>query len=371
MNKENMNKYDFKTISRSFAIQGTMEHCEPYGSGHINETFLLTTREENASDFILQRINNTVFKDIPGLMDNIQKVSSHLRWKMLEEGKGDPDKEVLNLVLTMDGSSYLLDERGNYWRLYHFIWPNRSFDIVPNTDIAFEGGRMFGRFQSLLSDLPGSELTETIPDFHHIGRRLKDFSRILDEDRCNRAALVRDEIAFVEKYAQSMYRIRELGESGQIPRRITHNDTKFNNVLFDDSGRGLCVIDLDTVMPGYVHYDFGDSVRTATNTAAEDECDLNKVEMNLDIFRGYAAGFLKETRNILNQIELETLVFSGQLITFIIGLRFLSDYLDGDNYFRTHRAAHNLDRCRTQFKLLRSQLRQQEDMKRIIEDCIR
>lgn len=363
--------HDFHRISKSFTIRGRYHSCEPYGSGHINSTYLLKTRQDDSPDYILQKINSNVFKDIPGLMGNIQKVTSHLRRKMLEEKGGNPEKEILTLIPTVDGQSFLLDNQGNYWRMYIYIWPNVSFDIVPNAEVAFEGGRMFGRFQQLLSDLPGSELSETIPDFHHIGRRLETFSRVLEKDRLNRAVSVREEIAFVEQNAASMFRILELGDSGEIPNRITHNDTKFNNVLFDESEKGLCVIDLDTVMPGYVHYDFGDSIRTATNTAAEDETDLDKVEMNIDIFRGYARGFLSETRSFLNHCELDNLAFSGQLITFIIGLRFLTDFLDGDRYFTTHREGHNRDRCRAQFKLVESQMRQEEAMQGMIDDLLR
>lgn len=363
-------KYDFDKISRAFAMEGTLQSCKPYGSGHINETFLLKTKEADKPDYILQKINSSVFRDVPGLMENIRKVTSHLHDKMMEEGKGDPEREILSLIPTVDGKAYLLDEQGHYWRMYIYIWPNISYDIVPDGNVAYEGGKMFGRFQRLLSDLPGRELVETIPDFHHIGKRLETFYTVLDRDSHNRAAQAKEEIAFIEKNADGMFRILDLGKSGKIPSRVTHNDTKFNNVLLDESNRGLCVIDLDTVMPGYVHYDFGDTIRTATNTGAEDEQDLSNVEMDLSIFRGFARGFLEETKSILNRSELDNLVFSGQLITYTIGLRFLTDYLDGDNYFRTHREGQNMDRCRTQFKLVQSQRSQEEKMHRVLEDIL-
>lgn len=349
-------------------MEGKLESCIPYGSGHINETYLLRTHENDSPDYILQKINKTVFKDIPGLMENIRKVTSHLHRKMEEEGKGDPSKEILTLIPTTCGKPYHLDERGDFWRLYIYIWPNKSYDIVPDGKVAYEGGKMFGRFQRLLSDLPGHELVETIPDFHHLGRRLEIFYKTLEKDRCNRISLVKKELDFVEKHHREMFRILELGDSGAIPERVTHNDTKFNNVLLDSAGKGLCVIDLDTVMPGFIHYDFGDTIRTATNTAAEDERDLSKVNMDLSIFSGFARGFLKETSHILNKTELDNLAFSGQVVTFTIGLRFLTDFLDGDRYFRIHREEHNLDRCRTQFKLVESQIRQADEMNRVISE---
>ena len=364
-------KQDFKQIARAFSMDGTYESCVSYGSGHINETYLLRTREADAPDYILQKINKTVFRDVPGLMDNIRKVTSHLHRKLLETGTGNPDREILTLIPSVEGHPYHLDSLGNYWRMYLFIWPNRSYDIVPDGDVAFEGGRMFGKFQYLLSDLPGDELVETIPWFHHIGKRLETFQTVLEKDEFRRAASVRDEISFVEKHRDSMFSVLLLGEKGLIPHRVTHNDTKFNNVLLDESNRGLCVIDLDTVMPGYVHYDFGDTIRTATNKGAEDERDLSKVETDTAIFRGFARGFLGETRSILTDREKENLVFSGQLVTFTIGLRFLTDYLDGDRYFRTHREGHNLDRCRVQFKLVRSLMEREEEMNRIVEEILK
>jgi len=360
-------KHNFNKISRHFQLQGTLLTCDPYGSGHINETFLLKTREQTSPDYILQRINNTIFTDIHGLMENIRKVTSHLHDKLIETGRGNPEKEILTLIPTIEDKAYLIDEYGNYWRMYLYIWPNKSYDIVPDGKIAFEGGKMFGRFQKLLSDLPGDELVETIPDFHNIERRLETFYQILHDDKFNRAAGVKDEIQFVENHHMDMRTILQLGRDGQIPKRVTHNDTKFNNVLLDENNRGLCVIDLDTVMPGYIHYDFGDTIRTATNTGAEDEPDLSKVEMDIDIFNGFAQGFLSETKEILSKIEIDHLVFSGRLLTYTIGLRFLTDYLNGDSYFRTHRSDHNIERCRAQFKLFQSQLRQEEQMIGIIK----
>jgi len=359
-------KHDFNKISRRFRMKGTLSTCEPYGSGHINETFLLKTKEKDSPDYILQRINSTIFADVPGLMENIRKVTSHLHEKLIESGSGNPEREILSLIPTIEDKAYLIDKDGNYWRMYLYIWPNKSYDIVPDGKIAFEGGKMFGRFQRLLSDLPGDELVETIPDFHNIEKRLETFYQILQEDKFNRAANVKDDILFVEKHRSEMHTVLQLGEDNLIPKRVTHNDTKFNNVLLDENNMGLCVIDLDTVMPGFIHYDFGDTIRTATNTGAEDEQDLSKVEMDIEIFRGFAGGFLSETNEILCKKEIDHLVFSGRLLTYTIGLRFLTDYLNGDNYFRIHRSDHNIERCRAQFKLFRSQLRQEEQMDRII-----
>ena len=363
--------YNFSKIRKQFQINGTFLSCLPYGTGHINETFLLKTKENSSPDYILQRINHTIFKNVPGLMENIRKVTSHLYEKLTQTPGCNPEKEILTLVYTINNRPFLLDEEGNYWRMYLYIWPNRSYDIVPNGMIAYEGGKMFGKFLHFLSDFPENKLVETIPHFHNIKQRLETFDLSLNKDVKNRSISVKDEIKIVTDLGEGMSKIMELGRKNLISKRVTHNDTKFNNVLLDENDRGLCVIDLDTVMPGYIHYDFGDAIRTTANTGAEDERDLSKVELDIRIFEGFARGFLEETKNDLNAVEVKNLVFSGQLLTFTIGLRFLTDYLDGDVYFKIHREAHNLDRCRAQFKLLKSQMEQAENMERIIEEIMR
>lgn len=359
-------KFKIEEIVREFQIGGTFATGAPYGSGHINDTFKIDTAEEDQYSYILQRVNHHVFKDVPGLMENVERVTSHIRTKLESVSGANPDREVLTLIRTKDDKAYHKDAEGDFWRMYIFIWDNKSYDLVDSPEKAFEGGRMFGKFQSMLADLPGKPLNETIPNFHNIAWRLDTFEETLKRDPAGRASKIQEEIDFVRSRSEEMKTILHLGEASEIPIRITHNDTKFNNVLLDQNDKGLCVIDLDTVMPGYVHYDFGDSIRTSTNTGQEDDPDLDKVEMDIKLFEGYAKGFLQETKDTLNKVEIDHLAFSGKLFPYIIGLRFITDYVDGDNYFKTHHEHHNLQRARAQFKLLTSMERQFEEMREIV-----
>ncbi|MCK5820392.1 MAG: aminoglycoside phosphotransferase family protein [Bacteroidales bacterium] len=353
-------------IVSNFRHNGTYASGAPYGSGHINDTFKIDTKETDQYNYILQRVNHHVFKDVPGLMENVERVTSHIRKKIEANPDSNPDREVLTVIPTHNNSSYHVDSDGNFWRMYIFIWDNKSYDVVDSPEKAFEGGRMFGQFQSQLADLPGKPLNDTIPNFHNIAWRLDTFMDTLKRNPVGRADLVKEEIDFVLARAEEMKTILRLGEAGEIPLRITHNDTKFNNVLLNQEDKGLCVIDLDTVMPGYVHYDFGDSIRTSTNTGAEDDPDLDKIEMDIHLFEGYTKGFLHETKDTLNQVEIDHLAFAGKLFPYMIGLRFITDYVDGDNYFKVHHEHHNLQRARAQFKLLTSMERQFEAMKEIV-----
>ncbi len=354
-------------IASRFRHSGTFAKAFPYGSGHINDTYKVETLEDDAPDYLLQRVNHLVFKNVPGLMSNIDRVTRHIRAKLEQIPGSDPDRETLTLIHTHEGGIFYQDPEGNFWRMYIFIRDNRSYDIVTTPEQAFEGGRMFGRFQAMLTDLPGEPLVDTIPNFHNIEWRLGDFEETIARDAAGRVASVKDEIRFIRRRAEEMSSILLLGREGLIPMRITHNDTKFNNVLLDQNDKGLCVIDLDTVMPGYVHYDFGDSIRTTTNTAAEDEKDLSLVEMDIRLFEAYASGFLDETRKTLTITEIDYLAFAGKLFPYIIGLRFLTDYIDGDNYFKIKHEHHNLQRARAQFKLLSSMEAQFREMRGIIE----
>lgn len=358
---------DLKNIFNQFQYNGTFLKAYSYGSGHINDTYKVETIEDDKFDYILQRVNHNVFKDVPGLMENVERVTSHIRSKLESIAGSNPDREVLTVIPTNENKSYHKDADGNFWRMYIFIWDNRSYDQVDSPEKAYEGGSMFGKFQAMLADLPGKPLNETIPNFHNIEWRLDTFESILDKNPAGRASEIAEEVKFVRDRAEEMKIILNLGREGLIPQRITHNDTKFNNVLLDQNDKGLCVIDLDTVMPGYVHYDFGDSIRTSTNTAAEDEADLSKVEMDIHLFEAYARGFLEQTKDTLNELEIDHLALAGKLFPYIIGLRFLTDHVDGDNYFKIHHEGHNLQRARAQFKLLQSMERQYEEMKGIVE----
>jgi Ser/Thr protein kinase RdoA (MazF antagonist) len=354
-------------VTSHFRTEGTMLSAFPYGSGHINDTYRVETAEPAKPNYILQRINHKIFRDVPGLMENIDRVTRHIRTKLQNMPGADPDRQGLTLIPATDGKSYYEDPDGNYWRMYLFIEENRSYDIVDTPEKAYEGGRMFGRFQSMISDLPGGPLNETIPNFHNIDMRLETLRQTLVKDPVGRASKVTAEAAFVMERSEEMGTILHLGQAGKIPLRITHNDTKFNNVLLDKDDKGLCVIDLDTVMPGYVHYDFGDSIRTSTNTGAEDDPDLSRVEMDIRLFEAYTKGFLEETRETLTPTELEYLPLAGKLFPYIIGVRFLTDYIDGDNYFKIKHEHHNLQRARAQFKLLQSMERQFGEMVGIVK----
>jgi hypothetical protein len=360
--QEEKPELNLENIFRRFNAEGSFRKAYPYGSGHIHDTFLAETGEAANDNYILQRLNNKVFRNIPALQDNIERVTGHLRKKLLATQGSNPKRESLTLIPAKDGKSWITDESGAFWRMYIFITDHKSYNIVDNPSKAFEGGKAIGKFQAMLSDLGGKPLNETIPWFHDIEKRLEAFHNKMKEDPAGRVKQLRAEIRETDSRADEMMTILNLGREGKIPRRITHNDTKFNNILLDQNDKALCVIDLDTVMPGYVHYDFGDAIRTAANTAAEDEADLEKVSMDMELFRAYAWGYLDETRTTLNEAEKTWLAFAPKLITYTIAVRFLTDYIDGDNYFKIHHPDHNLQRARAQFRLLASMEEQYREM---------
>lgn len=339
-------------VLAQFQLQGKVAAVRPHGSGHIHDTYHVQMATPGAPDYLLQRMNHHVFKDIAGLMQNIQLVTAHLRQKLQHVPGANPAAEVLTLVPTHSQDYVWQDEAGNFWRMYLFLENTVSHDLVTTSQQAYEGGKAFGRFQALLSDLPVEEVRETIPDFHNVVNRLRLFKDTKEADPVGRVAQVGPEIAFVEERAAAMSTIYHWGQAGKLPLRITHNDTKFNNVLLTPQGQAQCVIDLDTVMPGYVAYDFGDAIRTTVNTAPEDEPDLEKINVNVDLFEGFTQGFLAETGSALTPQELDSLIHGVLLLPFIMGLRFLTDYIDGDHYYKTHFKEHNLQRARAQFQLV-------------------
>lgn len=363
-------EHNLKEIFGRFRTDGTYLDGAPFGSGHIHDTFRIITAEKDKDDFILQKLNNKIFKNIPELQENIERVTIHLRNKLSSIPDSNLKRECLSLIPTKEGRSWISDPAGNFWRMYIFIADHKSYNIVDTSDKAFEGGKAIGRFQAMLADLPGNPLHETIPYFHNIERRLDTFMDKVSRDPAGRVISTKEEIDFILKRADTMKIILQLGKEGKIPQRITHNDTKFNNILLDENDKALCVIDLDTVMPGYIHYDFGDAIRTAANIAAEDEKELSKVWMDIKLFEAYARGYLSEAKNTLNDVEKEYLAFAPRLITYTIAVRFLTDYLDGDNYFKIHHEHHNLQRARAQMKLVESMEEQYEDMKEIIGKLI-
>jgi hypothetical protein len=338
-------------IASQFATAGTIRDVLVHGGGHINDSYHLVNGIPDQPDYLLQRVNHYVFKDVDLLMRNMAVVTDHIRAQLEEQGAEDLERKSLSITPTRNGKSYFLDPDGNYWRVLNFIKDHVVYESASDPDIAHEGARMFGGFTGMLSDLSASGIGETIPKFHNLKWRLSNLKESIRNDRAGRLASVKDEVSYVESSVKLMTTIQDLGETGAIPERITHNDTKINNVLFDRNNRGLCVIDLDTVMPGYVHYDFGDGVRTFTNTGKEDDADLDRITMDIELFEAFASGFLDSTRDILTETETDTLVYAGLLFPFIMGVRFLTDYLDGDVYYKIKHKEHNLVRARAQFRL--------------------
>jgi thiamine kinase-like enzyme len=362
-------KHDLKSIVKHFCISGELTEIKPLPRGHINDTYVLTTeKNKKVVRYILQRINHAVFKDPPSVMENIIRVTEHIISRMQ---KIDPDlaSRQLTVIGTVDNTSFHKDVQGNFWRVYNYIENAVSYDTIESAEVAYEAARMFGWFQNMLIDLPGPTLHESICDFHNTPKRFKTFQRVLKEDSHNRAKNAKSEIQFVIDNASICDVLLKLAGEGKIPVRITHNDTKVNNVMLDNkTNKGVCVIDLDTVMPGLSIYDFGDMIRTGAACADEDERDLSKVAMNPDMFDVFIRGFAEQSSQFLTTAEKEHLAFAAKLITFEQLIRFLTDYLAGDIYYKVHRKDHNLDRTRTQMKLVQSMIAQEEAMNKIVEN---
>jgi hypothetical protein len=358
-----------KHVLEHFDLLGDFLEASPYGSGHINDTYAVVLDQGGTQvRYILQRVNGRIFKEPVRLMENIAHVTRHLQAKAEARGVQDTTRRVLTLVKTLDGADYHIDDEGQVWRCYIFVEEARSYDILETPAQAFQAAKAFGNFQRDLMDYAGPRLFETIPRFHDTRNRFGNLLRAIEQDACNRAPRVKEEIAFAlacEPLADSLLALKDRGE---IPERITHNDTKLNNVLLDDAtGEGMCVLDLDTVMPGLSLYDFGDMVRTATNPVAEDEPDARKVVVQVPMFEAIARGYLEGLGGTLLPAERERLVLSGRLLTYECGLRFLTDFLEGDHYFAIRREDHNLDRCRTQFALVRSLAEHEERLMAFVD----
>lgn len=347
--------YEFHLVIQNFQLKGNCTDILPYGEGHINLTYLLVYQEPEGSErrYILQRINHAVFKTPEHVMQNMAQVTGHIRQVLIAAGE-DPTRKTISLVPTLGGKSYYISPAGEYWRVSHFIEGARTYQRALNHQHYYSAGKTFGEFISLLRDFPASQLHETIPDFHNTPMRFRDFLAAVRLDPVNRANDLKPEIDFLLSRETETGVLVGMWGRGEIPERVTHNDTKIDNVMIDDvNGEGVCVIDLDTVMPGLVPFDFGDMVRSGANTAAEDELDLARVGFDLDVFEWLAHGFMDATRDMLTAAEMEHLAFGAKLITYEQALRFLTDYLNGDVYYRTSRPGQNLDRARTQIKMVR------------------
>lgn len=345
---------DIKKIIEKFDIAGRYLEGIPYGNGHINDTYCISMEERRGERrrYILQKINHHVFREPDKLMENIQNVTSYLK-EMIRKNGGDPERETLQVIPGKSGGSYLLED-GEYWRVYKFIEDSISLEKVEKPEDFYESAVAFGRFQRLLSGFDASSLHETIPDFHNTKDRIKKLHKAVQEDRYHRVQDVAKELAFIKEREDEAGLLVDLLEKGELPLRVTHNDTKLNNVMLDNkTGKGICVIDLDTVMPGLALYDFGDSIRFGANTGAEDEQDLSKVSCDLNLFEWFVKGYLEGCANSLTTKEVELLPTGAKIMTLECGIRFLTDYLEGDVYFKIHREGHNLDRARTQLKLVR------------------
>jgi Phosphotransferase enzyme family len=358
---------DLESICAAFDVEGRWVSSCPIPSGHINDTYCSRFAADGAIvQYVNQRINHHVFREPERLMENIERVTRFAREKIVAAG-GDPDRETLTIVPARGGRSFHRTPEGTYWRMFRFIGGARTYDRVEDLRHVYAASRAFGNFQKMLAELPGGRLHETIPDFHHSRKRYDAFLTALEHDPVHRAAGVRPEIDFVVARAKDTSAVVDGLAAGRIPERVTHNDTKLNNVMIDDrTGEGICVIDLDTVMPGSVLYDFGDSVRLGAATAAEDEPDLAKVGFDLGMFDRLAAGYLDAARDFLVPAETELLAFSAKLLTLECGIRFLTDHLKGDVYFKIHREGHNLDRARTQFKMVAEMEKRMGDMDAVI-----
>lgn len=340
-----------KAVALEFRFQGNIESIEPLGEGLINDTYLVKT-SDTTPDYILQRKNKNIFRNIPAMMDNICKVTTHLKRKVAEAG-GNPQREVLTVIPQIDGHYYFADSDGEYWAACLYIQDTVTYQQADTPELAEKGGAAIGRFQSQLADLR-ENLADTLPGFHNMRFRFEQWDDTLRRDPVGRASQVREEIGWIQSRRDRMMEFWAKVESGEIPRRVTHNDTKISNVLFEQDGRALCVIDLDTILMSCGLNDYGDAIRSYANHGLEDDENLDNVYLDWDIFAGFTRGYLSEANSFLKPVEKENLAFSALFITFEQVLRFLMDYIDGDNYYKVKNERHNLVRTHAQYKLLQS-----------------
>jgi len=362
----------FKELVSHFPLSGEVIEGVPYGSGHINDTYLVSLKgPAGPARFIFQRINNRIFKDVPALMENIGRVTEHLRAKLAVTPGSDPERETLTVVPTREGARFHRTEAGQFWRVYVFIRDALTYDVPRSNRQIGEAAAAFGRFQSLLADLPAPPLHETIVDFHHTPLRLAALEKAIRDDVRGRVKECGPEIEFALSCREMTGRVVGALADGSLPGRVTHNDTKINNVMLDNAtGRGVCVIDLDTVMPGSLLYDFGDQARSMIGDFAENERDLGRVCARMDRFEALVRGYLSTAGSTMTPLERDWLPLSGMLMTYEVGIRFLADHLQGDVYFRINRPGENLDRARTQLALVRSMQSQEAAMREIVRSAV-
>ncbi|MHC1702605.1 MAG: phosphotransferase enzyme family protein [Tenuifilaceae bacterium] len=346
-----------KSIVNSFDIKGNIIQIEPFGSGHINDTYRVILSDGDSHSFILQRVNHHIFPDIDKLSSNIQRVTNHL------QASADKRFQVMSLIPAKDKKLSVQTEDGNFWRLFTFIPDSQSFDLAPSASFAIEAGTAYGWFIKTLSNLPEPRLYEIIPGFHNLGLRISQLKSALAENKADRARSCNDVVDFYISRCNEMIEFDSLVGTKEVPLRITHNDTKINNVLFSSDGKAKSVIDLDTVMPGIVHYDFGDAIRTISATALEDENDLSLVGINIELYKAFTKGFLKEVGESLTSTELKYLPKAPRMMAFIMGIRFLADYLRGDTYYKVKHPEHNIQRAKNQMALMLDMERKADEMR--------
>ncbi len=361
-----MNKMN--DIVSHFAIQGGISEITPLGSGLINDTFKVKNSEPGKPDYVLQRINHAIFQNVDMLQNNIAAVTAHIRKKLEEKGEDDIERKVLNFIPNKEDGKYYYFDGESYWRIMVFIPDAITYEIV-NPEYSYYAGRAFGNFQSMLADIP-EELGETIPDFHNMEFRLSQLREAVANNAANRLSEVQWYVDEIEKRATEMCKAERLHREGKLPKRVCHCDTKVNNMLFDDKGNILCVIDLDTVMPSYIFSDFGDFLRSAANTGDEDDKDLDRVTFNMEIFKAFAKGYLESAKAFLTPIEIENLPYAATLFPYMQTVRFLADYLNGDTYYKIKYPEHNLVRTKAQFKLLQSAEENIPAMTEFVKSCL-
>ncbi|MDU1903494.1 MAG: aminoglycoside phosphotransferase family protein [Dysgonomonas sp.] len=355
-------------IGKQFQFEGTVKEIRPLGEGLINDTFFVET-EGKSPNYILQRKNKNIFQNIPAMMENIHKVTSHLK-KKIEANGGDPMREALTITPTIDNKLYFQDSENEYWAACYCIEDTITYEKADSPELAEQGGKGIGQFQSMLSDMK-EPLTDILPGFHNMRFRFKQWDEILAKDPVGRKAEVQKEIEWIESRRKEMLDFWAKAESGELPTRVTHNDTKISNILFDKQDNVLCVIDLDTVLNSICLNDYGDAIRSYTNTGLEDDENLNNVGVDMQIFEAYTKGYLSETANFLTQAEIDNVAFSGKYITFEQVLRFLMDYIDGDNYYKVKNEKHNLVRTHAQYKLLQSLEENYDQMCSIVNQLVK
>ncbi len=362
-----MEEKELKGIVEKFNVEGTIASIRPLGNGLINDTYLVVTAGEN-DDYVLQRINNSIFQNVDLLQHNVEAVTSHIRKKLIEAGEDDISRKVLHFVETGEGKTYYMDGAGRYWRVSVFIPRAKTFEAV-TPEYSYYAGKAFGNFEAMLVDLPET-LGETIPDFHNMELRMRQLRDAVAQDAKGRLSEVRDIVDELESHAHEMCKAERMGREGKLPKRVCHCDTKVNNMMFDEEGRVLCVIDLDTVMPSFVFSDYGDFLRTGANFVAEDDPEIGKVGFREDIFESFTKGYLESAKSFLTPVETENLPYAVALFPYMQCVRFLTDYINGDTYYKIKYPEHNLVRTRNQLALFRCVYAKQEEMARFIASCL-